>query len=97
MGKSGWAIRIHGGILVSKFRDTLAPSHLRNFLDLRVKYGVIRRAIDQWLKAGVMENGAVNYPERGLPQGGVISPLLANIYLHEVLALEEIVKPDLKK
>jgi hypothetical protein len=46
---------------------------------------VLRRAIDKWLKAGVLEDGALTYPETGTPQGGVISPLLANIFLHEVL------------
>jgi RNA-directed DNA polymerase len=50
-----------------------------------VRDGVVRRAIDKWLKAGVQEHGAVTYPDLGTPQGGVISPLLANIYLHEVL------------
>ncbi len=43
------------------------------------------RLIGKWLNAGVMEDGAIEYPEAGTPQGGVISPLLANIYLHEVL------------
>jgi retron-type reverse transcriptase len=55
-------------------------------LDKRIRGGVIRRLIDKWLKAGVMENGELSYPEdEGTPQGGVISPLLSNIYLHEVL------------
>ena len=43
------------------------------------------RLIGKWLNAGVMERGNESYPERGTPQGGVISPLLSNIYLHEVL------------
>ncbi|OFX22768.1 MAG: hypothetical protein A2V77_11975 [Anaeromyxobacter sp. RBG_16_69_14] len=47
--------------------------------------GVIRRAIDKWLKAGVLEDGSVSYRDLGTPQGGVISPLLANVYLHEVM------------
>jgi retron-type reverse transcriptase len=41
--------------------------------------------IDKWLKAGVLEAGQLWYPNSGTPQGGVISPLLANIYLHHVL------------
>lgn len=70
---------------ISKFFDTLVPRHLRTFLDQRVRDGVIRKAIDKWLKAGVMEEGQLRHEEFGTPQGGVISPLLANIYLHEVL------------
>ena len=66
--------------------DTLHHPHLRQMLDKRIRGGVIRRLIDKWLKAGVMENGELSYPEdEGTPQGGVISPLLSNIYLHEVL------------
>jgi hypothetical protein len=49
--------------------------------------GVLRRTIDKWLKAGVLDGGQVHHPEQGTPQGGVISPLLANIYLHHVLDL----------
>jgi RNA-directed DNA polymerase len=58
---------------------------LREFLDRRIKDGVIRKMIDKWLKAGVLENGQVTYPTLGSPQGGTISPLLSNIYLHYVL------------
>jgi len=72
---------------IKAFFDTLVPSHLRAFLDQRVVDGVLRRAIDKWLKAGVLEDGKRSFPELGTPQGGVISPLLANIYLHEVLDL----------
>ena len=46
---------------------------------------MLRRLIGKWLNAGVMEEGSVSYPESGSPQGGVISPLLANVYLHYVL------------
>ena len=46
---------------------------------------MLLRLIDKWLKAGVLEGGEIAYPEAGTPQGGVISPLLANVYLHEVL------------
>jgi RNA-directed DNA polymerase len=45
----------------------------------------MRRAIDKWLKAGVLEAGAIRHPDSGTPQGGVVSPLLANVYLHKVL------------
>ncbi len=43
------------------------------------------RLIGKWLNAGVLDGEELFYPEKGTPQGGVISPLLANIYLHEVL------------
>ena len=43
------------------------------------------RLIGKWLRAGVMEDGVLNHPETGVVQGGVISPVLANIFLHHVL------------
>lgn len=58
---------------------------LREILDQRIKDGVIRKQIDKWLKAGILESGMVSYPKEGTPQGGSISPILSNIYLHEVL------------
>jgi len=58
---------------------------LREFLDHRVRDGVIRRMIDKWLKAGILEDKQLSYPSSGTPQGGLISPLLSNIYLHYVL------------
>jgi group II intron reverse transcriptase/maturase len=79
--RRGWVLELD----IRSFFDTLVHSHLRDFLDRRVRDGVLRRTIDKWLTAGVMEEGAITRPESGTPQGGVISPLLANIYLHEVL------------
>ena len=79
----GWVLELD----IQKFFDTLDHGHLRSFLDQRVRDGVIRRAIDKWLKAGVMEEGAVRSLETGTPQGGVVSPILANLYLHKVLDL----------
>jgi group II intron reverse transcriptase/maturase len=70
---------------VRKFFDSLVPAELRRLLDRRVTDGVVRRMIDKWLKAGVLEQGQIHYPETGTPQGGVVSPMLANIYLHYVL------------
>jgi hypothetical protein len=59
---------------------------------------VLKRLIGKWLKAGVMEEGNVSYPDSGSPQGGVISPILANVFLHYVLDtwFEEEVKPRLR-
>jgi len=68
-----------------KFFDTVEHRQMQELLSRRVTDGVITRLIAKWLKAGVWEKGNVSYPEEGTPQGGVISPLLSNIYLHEVL------------
>jgi RNA-directed DNA polymerase len=70
---------------IRKFFDTLDHAHLRTLLRQRVRDGVLLRWIDKWLQAGVLEGLELTYPEAGTPQGGVISPLLANIYLHYVL------------
>jgi len=77
----GWVLELD----IKSYFDTLDHRCLRKLLDRRVRDGVIRRAIDKWLAAGVWEAGRVSYPTTGTPQGGVVSPLLANIYLHEVL------------
>ena len=90
----GWILDVD----IRKFFDTLDHGHLRELLRRRVRDSVLLRLIDKWLKAGVLEDGAISYPEDGTPQGGVISPLLANIYLHYVLDewLEREVKPRLR-
>lgn len=90
----GWIIDLD----IQNFFDSVDWGHLRSFLDQRVRDGVIRRAVGKWLNAGVMEAGAVWHPDRGTPQGGVVSPLLSNVYLHEVLDLwfEREVRPRLR-
>jgi group II intron reverse transcriptase/maturase len=90
----GWVLEVD----IRSFFDELDHGHLRSFLDRRVRDGVIRRAIGKWLQAGVLEEGRLSHPVAGTPQGGVISPLLANVYLHEVLDrwFEEDVKPRLE-
>jgi RNA-directed DNA polymerase len=96
------AVRMAGGwvleVDITKFFDTLDHKHLRDILQRRVRDGVLLRLIGKWLNAGVLEDGVLHYPDEGTPQGGVISPLLANIYLHEVLDawFERDVKPRLK-
>lgn len=89
----GWVLEID----IRHFFDSVGHGHLRAILDQRVRDGVIRRTIDKWLNAGVQYDGAVWYPEDGTPQGGVVSPLLANVYLHEVLDVwfEREVRPRL--
>ena len=77
----GWIVEAD----IESFYDNLDHGQLRSFLDQRVRDGVLRRAIDKWLKAGVMEEGKLSHPTTGTPQGGVVSPLLSNVYLHQVL------------
>ena len=96
MGRQGlrWVLDVD----ISKYYDTIQHNHLRAFLDRRVTDGVIRRMIDKWLKAGVLECGLLHHATEGTPQGGVVSPVLANIYLHHVLDqwFEQDVRPRLK-
>jgi RNA-directed DNA polymerase len=89
----GWIVEVD----IRKFFDTLDHAQLRELLRRRVRDGVLLRLIDKWLKAGVLEDGRITVPAKGSPQGGVISPLLANVYLHYVLDLwfEQEVQPRL--
>jgi len=90
----GWVLEVD----IRKFFDTLDHAQLRALLQRRVRDGVLLRLLSKWLHAGVLEEGCLTYPEAGTPQGGVISPLLANVYLHYVLDewYEHEVKPRLK-
>ena len=83
---------------ISKYFDTISHKHLREFLDLRIKDGVVRKMLDKWLKAGVLEEGVLQRTGKGTPQGGVISPLIANMFLHYVLDqwFVETVRPRLR-
>lgn len=90
----GWVVDVD----VRKFFDTIDHAHLREFLKRRIRDGVLLRWIGKWLNAGVLDGGVVTRPESGSPQGGVISPLLANLFLHYVLDewFEREVRPRLK-
>jgi RNA-directed DNA polymerase len=90
----GWIVDVD----LRKFFDTIDHGHLREFLKRRVRDGVILRLIGKWLNAGVLDKGVLTISEEGTPQGGVISPLLANIFLHYVLDewFETVVCPCLK-
>jgi RNA-directed DNA polymerase len=77
----GWIVEVD----IRKFFDTIDHGHLRAFLKQRMCDGVLHRLIGKWLNAGVLEDGCITHPDTGSPQGGVISPLLANIFLHYVL------------
>jgi RNA-directed DNA polymerase len=90
----GWILEVD----LRKFFDTLVHQHLRTLIQKRVRDGVLNRLIGKWLKAGIMEDGNISFPDSGSPQGGVISPLAANVYLHYVLDewFEQVVKPRLR-
>lgn len=90
----GWVLEVD----LRKFFDTLDHEHLREILRQRVRDGVVLRLIGKWLNAGVLEGLELTRPDVGTPQGGVISPLLANIYLHTVIDewFVQIVRPRLQ-
>jgi group II intron reverse transcriptase/maturase len=83
---------------IKNYFGSINHGFLRDFLDKRVNDGVVRKMIDKWLKAGVMESGQLSYPKEGTPQGGIISPILSNVYLHYVLDewFSEQIQPLLK-
>jgi group II intron reverse transcriptase/maturase len=89
-----------GWVLEIDFRNyfgSIDHRHLQEALRQRVTDGSLQRLISKWLHAGVMENGALSYPTSGTPQGGVVSPMMANVFLHVVLDtwFEQDVKPRL--
>jgi len=90
----GWIVDVD----IRKFFDTIDHGHLRDFLKRRVRDGVLLRLIGKWLNAGVLEDGCITHPDQGSPQGGVVSPMLSNIFLHSVLDewFERDVQPRLK-
>jgi len=72
---------------IEAFFDTIDHRHLQAFLEHRIGDTRMVRLLMKWAKAGVLENGKRHETDRGTPQGGIISPLLANLYLHYVLDL----------
>jgi group II intron reverse transcriptase/maturase len=72
---------------IRSFFDTVSHAWLIRFVEHRIGDRRIVRLIRKWLRAGVLEDGTVTQPDRGTGQGAVISPLLANIYLHYVFDL----------
>ena len=92
--KGRWVLEVD----IRKYFDAIDHGHLREILSHRVRDGVVKRLIGKWLNAGVMEDGCITHPEAGSPQGGVISPLISNVYLHEILDVwfHGQVKPKLK-
>ncbi len=90
----GWIIDAD----ISGFFDNIDRSLLKDFIKQRVNDGGLLRLIGKWLKVGIKDGEVLTYSDRGTPQGSVISPVLANIYLHHVLDkwIVEDVKPRLK-
>src|SRR5215813_2157277 len=72
---------------LQSYFDSVNHEWLRKFIRHRANDGGLIRLLDQWLKAGVMDNGVVTHNDEGVPQGGPVSPVLSNIYLHYVLDL----------
>jgi RNA-directed DNA polymerase len=92
--RGGWVIELD----IRKYFDTIDHKRLSDVVRQRIGDGVILRLLGKWLNAGCVEAGVRTSSDAGTPQGGVISPLLANIYLHEVLDtwLEQDVRPRLR-
>jgi group II intron reverse transcriptase/maturase len=84
---------------IRKFFDTISWEQLRTVLQKRMNDGAILRLIGMWLHVGVLEEGQVVNQELGTPQGAPISPVLANIFLHEVLDewFQTAVRPRMKR
>lgn len=101
--KSLWSglMKMGGGYVIDldikAYFDTVDHRIIQGLFAKRVRDGVVRRLIGKWLNARIREKGRDRKPDAGVPQGGVISPLLSNIYLHEVLDtwFEQMVKPVL--
>lgn len=79
--KGGWVLEVD----IRKFFDTVDRKLLQDIVRQRLVDGVVMRLLGKWMNAGVSEGGAIHRSTLGTVQGGVVSPLLANIYLHEVL------------
>lgn len=69
---------------LKSYFDTIDHGILMDLLRERVRDSNVLYLVNEWLKAGIMESGEIIKPEKGTPQGGVLSPLLSNIYLNEI-------------
>ena len=84
---------------IKGYFENINHDWLKKMLSHRIDDEAFLRLIEKWLKAGILESGAkVVHPVTGTPQGGIVSPILANVYLHYVLDLwfEKEVKPSCK-
>lgn len=82
-GKTSWVLDAD----IRSFFDTVDHGWMQRFIEHRIGDRRLVRLLMKWLNAGVMEDGKLHEVEEGTPQGGVISPLLANVYLHYVFDL----------
>jgi len=81
--KTQWVVEAD----IKGFFDHVSHKHLKRFLEHRISDRRFLRIITRFLKAGVLEDGVFSASEEGTPQGGLVSPVLSNIYLHYVLDL----------
>ena len=81
--KVNWVLDVD----IRGFFDAIAHDWLMKFIGHRIADKRVHRHVKKWLNAGVMDNGERIFPERGTPQGGSISPLLGNVYLHYAMDL----------
>ncbi len=90
----GWILDVD----MQQFFDTLDRKILFDLLHSRVNDGGLDRVLGQWFTVGIRDGEHLSYSDRGTPQGGVVSPIIANIYVHCVLDewCEQEVKPRLK-
>jgi RNA-directed DNA polymerase len=72
---------------IKGFFDHVSHTHLVRFLEHRIADPKLLRIVQRFLKAGIMDDGVFTASEEGTPQGGLVSPVLSNIYLHYVLDL----------
>jgi group II intron reverse transcriptase/maturase len=91
---TGWVLEID----IRSYFDSIVRSALVAMIEKRVNDGSVLRLIQKWIKVGAIDEGKLLVSETGTGQGQPISPLLANIYLHEILDqwFEKVVKPRLK-
>ncbi|HEX3008096.1 MAG TPA: group II intron reverse transcriptase/maturase, partial [Bacteroidales bacterium] len=83
-GKYSWVVESD----ISGFFDNVSHDWMLKMLEKRINDKALIGLIRKWLRAGILQpDGAVDYPERGTPQGSIVSPILANIYLHYILDL----------
>jgi RNA-directed DNA polymerase len=80
---------------ITGFYDNINHEWMVKMLELRINDNAFIRLIKKWMKAGILDDNKVTHPVKGTPQGGIVSPVLSNIYLHYVLDLwfDKVIKP----